>query len=387
MGEDQTSEKPNSEREETEGFARAAMSRAISARSTDEVRRLLDEGVSPDILTSPASLQTALMEAAREYCADIMKLLIARGANLELRDEDGRSTLDIVDYYGDEGDVAEILLRHGAVRNPDLKTSEDELNEYYEARERLQADYFDDRVYGYEITYGLSESLLTGETRQNWAVISRRNVHRYPPVGIVEFETRAQAEDFLRRVSPSTPRVSLGLRPPNPIPSWEEYSAWVDGIEAAAREKEAKVQKRRELAALLKWPKPRSYNKHGKRQRYASSSPPCLQERALLAAVLRKLEKPRKGKRRMLLEPAQPMTRLVPAKPGRLRSEMARAQKAEIISSHTPPRLRPLRRNLFTENPRRRLLRPRLGVIILSQAHLAVSRAKKSRKTKGDNNV
>lgn len=203
------------------------------------------------------------------------------------------------------------------------------------------------------------------------------------PVGIVEFETRAQAEDFLRRVSPSTPRVSLGLRPPNPIPSWEEYSAWVDGIEAAAREKEAKVQKRIELAALLKWPKPRSYNKHGKRQRYASSSPPCLQERALWAAVLRKLEKPRKGKRRMLLEPAQPMTHLVPAKPCRLLSEMARAGNASIMSWQAPPRLRPLRRDLFTENPRRRLHHQRLGIIVRSQAHIVVSRAMKSRRTRG----
>jgi len=384
MGEDQTSEKPNSEREETEGFARAAMLRAISARSTDEVRRLLDEGVSADILTSPASLQTALMEAAREGCGDIMELLIARGADLELRDEDGWSALDIVDYFGDEWNVADILLRHGAVRNPDLKTSEDQLNEYYEAREGLQSDYFDDRVCVYEITYGSSERLLTGESWESWKVIARRNVHRYPPVSTAEFKTLAEANEFLRRGSPATPRVSLGHRPPDPIPSWEEHKAWVDGIEAAAREKEAAVRNRMELAALLKWPKPRRYNKHGKRQRYGSSSPPCLQERALRAAVLRKLEKPRKGKRRMLLEPAQPMTRLVPAKPGRLRSEMARAENAKIMSWRAPTWLRPLRRDLFTENPRRRLLHQRLGVIVLSQAHLVVSRAMKPRRTNGN---
>ncbi len=352
----------------------------------EEVRRLLDEGVSPNILTTAAWSTTALMKAASEGCADIMELLIERGADLELRDKDGLSALDIVDYRGNEWDVADVLLRHGAVRNPNLKTSEDELNEYYEARERLQSDYFDDRVYVHEINRGTSRSLLGGESRQTWAVIARRNVHRYPPVSIAEFDTFAEADEFLRRVLPATPRVSLGHRPPDPLPSWEEYRAWADGIEAAAQEKEAAIRKRMELAALLKWPKPRSYNKHGKRQRYASSSPRCLQERAIRAAILRKFGKPRKGKRRLIMEPPQPMTRLIPAKPGRLRSKMARAQNARTFFWDALPRIPPLRRDLFTENPRRTPVR-RLSLIVHSQAHLAVSSAKKSRKTKGDNNA
>lgn len=244
-----------------------AMQLAISRRDRDEVRRLLDQGVDPNVLTWPLRLRTALMEAAEDGCGDIVELLIGRGANLELRDEDGKSALDIVDYDDDEWGVAEILLRYRAIRNPKLNTKQDELNEYYEACERLQAHYFDDRVYLYEISRGLSGSVLEVERKETWYVVSRRNVHRYPLVGIAEFGTYAEALEFLRKVAPATPRVSLGHRPPDPVPSWEEYQEWVDQIEAASRRRE-------EFVRLLKWPKPRSYNKYGKRQRFGSSSPP-----------------------------------------------------------------------------------------------------------------
>ncbi len=366
--------------------AQRVMEHAISSRDPEDVRRLLDEGIDPNIVISSSPLRSAVMYAAEEGCGDIVELLVEQGADLEVRDEDGMSALDLVDFYGDDYGIADRMLQLGAIRNPNLKTRQDELNEYYEARERLQSHYFDDRVFIYEVSHGTSESLLGAENRQTWAVIARRNVHRYPPVSITEFQTFAEADEFLRRVSPATPRVSLGHRPPDPSPSWDEYNAWVGGIEAAARENDVAVRKRRELAALLKWPKPRSYNKHGKRQRHVSSSPPCLQERALRAAVLRKLGKPRKGKRQMRMEPAQPMTRLVPAKLGRLRSELVRAHNIRMGFRDAQPRMRPLRRNLFTENPRRRLLRARLGIILLSQAHLVVSQAMKPRRTQGDDN-
>lgn len=177
------------------------------------------------------------MYAAQEGCGDIVELLVEWGADLEVRDEDGMSALDLVEFYGDDYGIADRMLQLGAIRNPNLKTREDELGEYYEARERLQADYFDDRVYVYEISRGTSGSVLGGESWQTWAVIARRNVHGYPPVSIVEFQSFAEADEFLRRVSPATPRVSLGHRPPDPLPSWEEYNAWVNVIEAAAREK------------------------------------------------------------------------------------------------------------------------------------------------------
>ncbi|MFQ6239690.1 ankyrin repeat domain-containing protein [Sinorhizobium meliloti] len=349
-----------------------AMRRAITRRDPDEVRRLLDEGVDANVLTWPSRLRTALMEAAEDGCGDIMELLIDRGSTPELRDADDKSALDLVDYDDDEWGVADILLRHGAIRNPKLKTKQDELNEYYEARERLQAHYFDDRVYLYEVGRGLSGSVLDVEFKETYSVISRRNVHRYPPVRIAEFETYAEAIEFLRKVAPATPRVSLGHRPPDPVPSWEEYQKWVDQIEAA-------VRRRKEFARLLKWPKQRRYNKHGKRQRFGSSSPPCLQERALRAAIRRNVDKLRKGRRRISLEPLHSMVCLVPAKPRPIRSRSARTLDEDLRSINIfRKRIRPVRRDLYLENPRRTLSEERLKTASQSEARVAVAMAIKS---------
>lgn len=314
------------------------------------------------------------MDAADEGARKIMGLLIKRGADLELRDPDGMSALDIVDFEGDKWDVAKILIRHGAIRNPKLKTRQDELNEYYDARERLQSTYFDDRVYIYDISFGLYGSLLSVERKETWSVIARRNVHRYPPVSIWEFSTYDEAIEYLRKIAPTTPRVSLGKQPPDPVPSWEEYQQWVDEIEAAPR-------RQKELALLLKWPKPRTYNKLGKRQRYSSSSPPCLQERALRAAIRRRLDKPRKGERRLSSAPLHPMVRLVPAKPRSIRNELVCAANRDLTSTNNfRMMVRPIRRDLLMENPRRTLPPRRLSMIPHSEATIAIAVAMKARR-------
>lgn len=60
---------------------------------------------------------------------------------------------------------------------------------------------------------------VNASQKQEWAVITRRNVPGYPPHRSDTFSTRAEAVE--------TPRVSLGNKSPVPPPTLEAYTSWL----------------------------------------------------------------------------------------------------------------------------------------------------------------
>ncbi|MEY9772148.1 ankyrin repeat protein [Sinorhizobium fredii] len=114
------------------------MSAAIASCDIETVREVLDGGFDVATLIRPSMRWTCLHEATYEGCGDIAELLIERGADIEIRNEEGMSALDLALYQGDYPHMVEILLRHGAVRNSGLKTRAEWLDDYYEAKENVQ---------------------------------------------------------------------------------------------------------------------------------------------------------------------------------------------------------------------------------------------------------
>jgi len=102
--------------------------------------------------------------------------------------------------------------------------------------------YRDDRMYVLEISRasqsapdadGLISTQLGGNqptgagSKQVWALVTRRNVPGYPPTRSDAFDSYSDAVDYYKTVVVTTPRVSLGERPPQPSPTLEEYVEWL----------------------------------------------------------------------------------------------------------------------------------------------------------------
>ena len=60
-----------------------------------------------------------------------------------------------------------------------------------------------------------------------WTVVTQRNSGSYPYYRVDDFASQSEAVAYLKRVEPRTPRVSLGGKASDPLPSWEEYQAWL----------------------------------------------------------------------------------------------------------------------------------------------------------------
>lgn len=82
--------------------------------------------------------------------------------------------------------------------------------------------YFDDRLFILDL-----QQAKKGD-REVWAVTTRRNIKGFPPRRVDDFKTKEEAVSYLKEVEPSTPRISLHGKSPNPVPSYEEYLKWCD---------------------------------------------------------------------------------------------------------------------------------------------------------------
>lgn len=88
----------------------------------------------------------------------------------------------------------------------------------------------DDRMFVLEITLATTSSLTSAAPKkQEWALVTRRNVPGYPPHSINSFATRAEAVEYYKKVVVETPRVSLGSKTPDPLPTIEDYTRWLIG--------------------------------------------------------------------------------------------------------------------------------------------------------------
>ena len=62
---------------------------------------------------------------------------------------------------------------------------------------------------------------------KEWALVTRRNVPGYPPHRVDHFPTEAEALAYYKRVVVETPRKSLSEKAPKPLPTLEQYTAWL----------------------------------------------------------------------------------------------------------------------------------------------------------------
>ena len=59
-----------------------------------------------------------------------------------------------------------------------------------------------------------------------WCLVTYKNVERYMAVRIDTFESKQEADEYLERIEPTVPLISLGGRSRNPPLSYEEFTKW-----------------------------------------------------------------------------------------------------------------------------------------------------------------
>ena len=90
----------------------------------------------------------------------------------------------------------------------------------------------DDRMHVFTINKSESRSInfngdSLGDEKHEWAVVTRRNNMFYSPIRVESFRTKKKALDYYLKIVVSTPRVSLGNKPPKKSPSIKEYKDWL----------------------------------------------------------------------------------------------------------------------------------------------------------------
>lgn len=56
-----------------------------------------------------------------------------------------------------------------------------------------------------------------------WAVVTRWNSSGFSPYKVNDFPTKLEAIKFIKKIEPQTPRISLGGKSPDPVPTYLEY--------------------------------------------------------------------------------------------------------------------------------------------------------------------
>ncbi len=176
--------------------------------------------------------ETPLITAVDD-CDDVdwIAELLDLGANIDACDEDGDTALQVAEFK-EHNKVAEFLLERGATAIPGTSQRQQTEDAVYEFWAERRNRFLDDRMYVLEISRltpisaGLFPDPHTSPGK--WSVITRRNCPGYPPTRTDDFDAYEDAVEYLKKVAPETPRVSLGKRCPNPPPSWDEFQAWLE---------------------------------------------------------------------------------------------------------------------------------------------------------------
>ena len=86
----------------------------------------------------------------------------------------------------------------------------------------------DDRLFVLEVAPVKTQDLMSSApAKHEWAVVTRRNVPGYPPHRTDSFPSKSEAIAYYKKVVVETPRVSLGKKSPDPLPSLETYISWL----------------------------------------------------------------------------------------------------------------------------------------------------------------
>ena len=116
--------------------------------------------------------------------------------------------------------------------------------------EHWSGPYRDDRMYVMRITAGSRrvsgdlEEAVTGlqPNSHGWSeavlLVTYRNVPSLPAVRSDSFDSFEDAIEYVKRVEPTCPRISLDGGSPDPTPSWQEHLEWLQeqGLESAAED-------------------------------------------------------------------------------------------------------------------------------------------------------
>ena len=204
---------------------------AASNGEIEEVRELISAGHDINERWDDDGMTPLICAAERGYNG-VAAFLIDCGADIHSRDNDGNTALDYVRFHRNR-ELAEMLIAKGARPRTGPSPVQKQLDDYYAAREYLNRQFLDDRMFVLEVAWVTRGSLLSLEREKGWSVITRRNVHGYPPTRTDDFASRDEAIAFVKRLAPTTPRVSLGGASPEPTPSWEEHQDWLVSIGVA----------------------------------------------------------------------------------------------------------------------------------------------------------
>jgi hypothetical protein len=83
-------------------------------------------------------------------------------------------------------------------------------------------NYNDDRLFFLDL------QLAKKGNEMVWAVTTRRNVRRIPPTRVDTFKTKNEAVEFIKRIEPTTPRISLNGKSPEKPLIYEKYVATLE---------------------------------------------------------------------------------------------------------------------------------------------------------------
>lgn len=77
--------------------------------------------------------------------------------------------------------------------------------------------YKDDRLFILDLTQAQKDKKTV------WAVVTRRNYEGFPPVRTDEFESQEEAIDYIKKIEPTIPLISLSGKQPKSALTYDEY--------------------------------------------------------------------------------------------------------------------------------------------------------------------
>lgn len=107
--------------------------------------------------------------------------------------------------------------------------------------------YRDDRMYVMRVTGKFtkeSDGAIVTDVKPEQSIdgekpvvlLTYRNLPNLPSVRVDEFSSANSAFDYIKKIEPACPRISLGGQSPEPTPTWEEHLEWLhrQGLRSAA---------------------------------------------------------------------------------------------------------------------------------------------------------
>ncbi|MGK2921828.1 MAG: hypothetical protein ACSLE4_03430 [Methyloceanibacter sp.] len=86
---------------------------------------------------------------------------------------------------------------------------------------------YDGEVYKDDRLFILDYGIAGEQGEQGWYVATRRNTQSFPAFRVDRFASESEVIEFIKKLEPETPRISLGGKSPFPIPSYDDHLKWL----------------------------------------------------------------------------------------------------------------------------------------------------------------